>query len=44
MEIVGVTTTFPPAELGVRLYLADFCGVSVDQAALAGGVLRISLP
>jgi mannitol-1-/sugar-/sorbitol-6-phosphatase len=44
MEVVGVTTTFPPERLGARIYLADFAGVSVDQVAVAGGFLRISLP
>ena len=44
MEVVGVTTTFPPERLGARTYLADFAGVSVDQIAVAGGFLRISLP
>ena len=44
MEVVGVTTTFPPERLGARIYLADFAGVSVEQVAVAGGFLRISLP
>ncbi len=44
MEVVGVTTTFPPERLGARIYLADFAGVSVDQVAVAGGFLRILLP
>jgi mannitol-1-/sugar-/sorbitol-6-phosphatase len=44
MEVVGVTTTFPPERLGAYIYLADFAGVSVHQVAGANGVLRISLP
>jgi sugar-phosphatase len=44
MEVVALTTTFPPEQLGAHIYLADFAGVSVDQVAAAAGVLRISLP
>jgi hypothetical protein len=44
MEVVGLTTTFPPERLGARIYLADFAGISVDQVVAADGVLRISLP
>jgi len=44
MEVVVLTTTFPPERLGAHIYLADFAGVSVDQVAAAAGVLRIVLP
>jgi sugar-phosphatase len=44
MEVVGLTTTFPPEKLVARTCLADFAGVSVDQVVAAGGALRISLP
>jgi sugar-phosphatase len=44
MEVVALTTTFPPERLSAHIYLADFAGVSVDQVAAAAGVLRVSLP
>ncbi|PYT26811.1 MAG: phosphatase [Acidobacteria bacterium] len=44
MEVVGLTTTFPPEKLGARICLADFAGVSVDQVVAADDALRISLP
>jgi sugar-phosphatase len=44
MQVVGLTTTFPPEQLSAHIYLADFAGVSVNRVAAAAGVLRISLP
>jgi mannitol-1-/sugar-/sorbitol-6-phosphatase len=44
MEVIALTTTFPPERLGAHIYLADFAGVSVNRVAAAAGVLRISLP
>src|SRR5256885_1307683 len=44
MEVVGLTTTFPPEKLAAYIYLADFAGLSVDQVAAADGFLRIALP
>jgi|SRR5579859_4729835 len=43
MQVVALTTTFPPERLHAGMYVADFAGVSVDQVA-AAGALRISLP
>lgn len=44
MEVVAMTTTFPPERLDAHIFLVDFAGVLVDQVATADGLLRISLP
>jgi sugar-phosphatase len=44
MQVVALTTTFPPERLHAATYLADFAAVSVDQVGIAAGLLRVSLP
>ena len=44
MQVVAVTTTFPPERLDAAIHVVDFAAVSVDQVGIAAGLLRVSLP
>ncbi|SRR5260221_12190167 len=44
MDVVALTTTFPPERLAADICVSDFAGVSVNQVAVPAGVLHISLP
>jgi sugar-phosphatase len=44
MQVVALTTTFPPERLAAAIHVADFAAVSVDQVGTAAALLRVSLP